>query len=52
MKKIILLIFCLVLAVNLQSNNTEDNNPVVKKKRVLIFTKNGLTLNGEKGFVH
>ena len=52
MKKTILFIFCLVLAVNLQANNTEDNDPAVKKKRVLIFTKNGLSLNGEKGYVH
>ena len=42
MKKTILFIFCLVLAVNLQANNTEDNDPAVKKKRVLIFTKNGV----------
>jgi len=52
MKKTILFIFCLVLAVNLQANNTEDNDPAIKKKRVLIFTKNGLSLNGEKGYVH
>ena len=52
MNKIILFIFCLVLAVNLQANNLEKNDPISKKKRVLIFTKNGLTLNGEKGYVH
>ncbi|SVA69053.1 uncharacterized protein METZ01_LOCUS121907, partial [marine metagenome] len=40
MKKIILFIFCLVLAVNLQANNAEKNDPISKKKRVLIFTKN------------
>ena len=52
MKKTLLFICCLILAVNLQANNTEDNNPIVKNTRVLIFTKNGLSLNGEKGFVH
>ncbi|MDY7395483.1 ThuA domain-containing protein [Aureibaculum sp. 2210JD6-5] len=52
MKKTILFIFCLVLALNLQANKTGSHDSLVKKKRVLIFTKNGLSLNGKKGFVH
>lgn len=52
MKKTILFILCLVLTVNIQANNTESDDPVLKKKHVLIFTKNGLSLNGKKGFVH
>ena len=36
--------------VNIQANN--DEIEILKKKKVLIFTKNGLSLNGKKGFVH
>jgi len=49
MKKVVLVLLCLFAAVNIQA----ENNPTIKKKkRVLIFTKNGLSLNGKKGFVH
>ena len=41
-----------LLTFNQQTNTIEKNNPILKNKRVLIFTKNGLSLNGEKGFVH
>ena len=49
MKKRIVILLCLFTIVSLQAN---DNEIVKKNKHVLIFTKNGLTLKGEKGFVH
>lgn len=50
MKKIALTILCLFTIVNIKANN--DNIEPVKKKKVLIFTKNGLSVDGKKGFVH
>ena len=50
MKKIALAIMCLFTLVNMQANN--DKIETLKKKKVLIFTKNGLSVNGKKGFVH
>lgn len=50
MKKILLIILCLFTVVNIKANN--DNIEPVKKKKVLIFTKNGLSVDGKKGFVH
>ena len=49
MKNILTVLLCLFIVVNLQAN---DNDELKKKKKVLIFTKNGLSLNGKKGFVH
>ena len=46
------LIFFQSLSFDLQVNNVEYNNPLEKKKRVLIFTKNGLSVDGKKGYVH
>jgi len=51
MKNVIVALLCLLTVVNLQANNFE-NEIVKKRKRVLIFTKNGLSLNGKKGYVH
>nr|WP_099563216.1 ThuA domain-containing protein [Gaetbulibacter sp. 4G1] len=45
MKKILISIFCIFTLTNIHANNE-----VIKK--VLIFTKNGLSLNGKKGYVH
>ncbi len=50
MKKILVSILCIFTLVNIQANNAKSE--VIKKKRVLIFTKNGLSLNGKKGYVH
>ncbi len=41
---------CIFTLAHLQAGN--DKRDLVKKKRVLIFTKNGLALNGKKGYVH
>ena len=49
MKKIVIVLLCLCTVINIQCVN---NSTVTKKKHVLIFTKNGLSLNGKKGFVH
>ena len=51
MKNVIVTLLCLFTVVNLQANNFE-NDVVKKKKKVLIFTKNGLSLDGKKGYVH
>lgn len=51
MKNIIVALLCLFTVVNLQANSLE-NETVKKRKKVLIFTKNGLSLNGQKGYVH
>lgn len=50
MKKILLTLLCLFTIVNTQAYN--DITKPVKKKKVLIFTKNGLSVNGKKGYVH
>ncbi len=52
MKKTILIILCLFIGVNLQATGSNDHDSDVKKKRVLIFTKNGLSVDGKKGYVH
>lgn len=51
MKKVILTLLCLFTVLNINANNIEDDANK-KKKSVLIFTKNGLSLNGQKGYVH
>ena len=47
--KIIVFLLCLCTVGHLQAN---DNVTVEKKIYVLIFTKNGLSVDGKKGFVH
>lgn len=49
MKKIVIGLLCLFTVTSLHANYT---NIIKKKQHVLIFTKNGLSLNGKKGFVH
>jgi type 1 glutamine amidotransferase len=51
MKKVIVTLLCLFVIVNLKANS-HDEKPQKGIKKVLIFTKNGLSLNGEKGYVH
>ena len=46
------LIFVQSLSFNLQVNSVENNNWSQINKRVLIFTKNGLSVDGKKGYVH
>ena len=48
MKRVIVVFLCLFTFVGTQANN----GLIKKKKNVLIFTKNGLSISGKKGFVH
>lgn len=51
MKNIIVVVLALFTVLPVQSSN-HNKAFLTKKKRVLIFTKNGLALNGKKGYVH
>ena len=51
MKNVILALMCILTIINTQANNP-SHRVDKKKKSVLIFTKNGLSLNGKKGYVH
>ena len=51
MKKIIIIVLVFSL-LNVQANNFSIQDSITKNKHILIFTKNGLSVDGKKGYVH
>ena len=53
MKKIIIIVLVFSFSLlNVQANNLSIHDSITKNKQILIFTKNGLMLDGKKGYVH